>query len=238
MLILPAIDILGGNCVRLLKGEYNSAHKVAADPFETAAAFERTGAKMLHTVDLDGARDGSPANYEIISGIAKSLGIPVEVGGGIRDMCTIEKYISAGLARVILGTSALRNPKLVRDAVREFGAKIAVGIDARGGMVCVDGWTEASETPYIEFAKIMEDAGVDNIIFTDIERDGTLTAPNFEQLFALSQAVTVKITASGGIRDIDNIKQLASMGLYGAICGKSLYDGTLDLAQALAVSGG
>ncbi len=236
MLILPAIDILGGNCVRLIKGEYDSAHKVAADPFEVAADFERTGAEMLHIIDLDGAKDGSAANFDVIVKLANSVSIPVEVGGGIRDMRTAQRYLEAGCERVILGTSALRCPDFVREAVRNFGERAAVGIDARSGFVCVEGWTESSQTHYIEFAKMMADIGVANIIFTDIDRDGTLTEPNFEQLSSLQKSVSIKITASGGIKDISHIKKLAEMKLYAAICGKSLYAGTLDLAQALEVA--
>ncbi|NLK40124.1 MAG: 1-(5-phosphoribosyl)-5-[(5-phosphoribosylamino)methylideneamino]imidazole-4-carboxamide isomerase [Clostridiales bacterium] len=238
MLILPAIDILGGSCVRLFKGEYDTAHKVAADPFETAASFERAGAQMLHIVDLDGAREGRAVNFQLIADMVASLDIPVEVGGGIRDMKTIEQYLSAKIARVILGTSALQNRTFVEEAVKEFGERIAVGIDAREGMICVEGWTRSSEISYLDFAKKMEDIGVGNIIFTDIERDGTLTSPNFEQLERLMSAVKVKITASGGIKNIDHIKRLLSMGVYAAICGKSLYEETLDLDEALRVSRG
>lgn len=238
MLILPAIDILDGQCVRLHKGEYGTASKVAEDAVATARSFASAGAEMIHTVDLNGAKSGVPENMELICRIASSVSIPVEIGGGIRNMDTVDRYIDGGIARVILGTSALQNPEFVRKAVKKYGDKIAVGIDAKGGMVCVDGWTNSSSVKYTDFARLMEDIGVDNIIFTDIDKDGTLTEPNFEQLGILSETVGVKITASGGIKDISHIEKLTEMGLYAAICGKSLYSGTLDLKEAIAKGAG
>jgi len=233
MLILPAIDILGGQCVRLVKGEYGSASRVAEDALETALSFQSRGAEMIHTVDLNGAKSGEPENLELISKIAKTVSIPVEIGGGIRNMETVDRYIDGGIARIILGTSALKDPGFVREAVKKYGKRIAVGIDAKNGFVCVDGWTNSSEVKYTDFAKVMEDIGVDNIIFTDIDKDGTLTEPNFEQLAILKDTVSLKITASGGIKDISHIERLHKMGLYAAICGKSIYSGTLDLEEAI-----
>ncbi len=239
MIILPAIDILGGMCVRLTKGEYGTAEKVAADPVETALSFEKSGAGYIHMVDLDGAKEGVLVNGDIYTEVAKRVNVPIEVGGGIRGMDAVEYYLSSGIDRVIIGSAALTNPGLVREAIKEYGSDhIAVGIDALGGMVKTAGWLEESDVNYIDLAREMEKMGVKYVIFTDISRDGTLTGPNLEQLSALSEAVSMNIIASGGIRDIDNIRDLAKMNLYGAICGKSIYSGSLSLAEAVKVAGG
>lgn len=237
MIILPAIDILGGKCVRLTKGEYGTAEQVAADPIETALSFVRDGAQYIHMVDLDGAKEGSRVNSDIYTEVAKSVPVPIEVGGGIRDMDTVEYYLKKGIARVIIGSAALKNPALVRDAVKEYGGEhIAVGIDALNGMVKTAGWLEESNVNYIDLAREMEKMGVRYVIFTDISKDGTLTGPNLEQLSALSAAVSMNIIASGGIRDIGNIRDLAAMKLYGAICGKSIYSGSLSLREAVEIA--
>lgn len=237
MIILPAIDILGGKCVRLTKGEYGTAEQVAADPIETALSFVRDGAQYIHMVDLDGAKEGSRVNSDIYTEVAKRVPVPIEVGGGIRDMETVEHYLKKGIDRVIIGSAALKNPTLVKDAVKEYGGEhIAVGIDALNGMVKTAGWLEESNVNYIDLAREMEKMGVKYVIFTDISKDGTLTGPNLEQLSALAGAVSMNIIASGGIRDIGNIRDLASMKLYGAICGKSIYSGSLSLSEAVAVS--
>lgn len=237
MIILPAIDILGGKCVRLTKGEYGTAEQVAADPIETALSFVRDGAQYIHMVDLDGAKEGSRVNSDIYTEVAKSVPVPIEVGGGIRDMDTVEYYLKKGIDRVIIGSAALKNPALVRDAVKEYGGEhIAVGIDALNGMVKTAGWLEESNVNYIELAREMEKMGVRYVIFTDISKDGTLTGPNLEQLSALSAAVSMNIIASGGIRDIGNIRDLAAMKLYGAICGKSIYSGSLSLREAVEIA--
>ena len=233
MIILPAIDILGGKCVRLTKGDYGTATKVAADPIETALSFERAGAEFIHMVDLDGAKEGSRVNSDIYTEIAKRVNIPIEVGGGIRDMDTVDYYISKGIERVIIGSAALKNPSLVRAAVEKYGDRIAVGIDALDGMVKTAGWLEESNVNYIDLAREMEKMGVKYVIFTDISKDGTLEGPNLTQLGALADATDMNIIASGGIRDIDNIRDLAGMKLYGAICGKSIYSGSLDLKAAI-----
>lgn len=236
MIILPAIDILDGRCVRLVKGEYGTAHQVAADPEETALRFEQEGASYLHMVDLNGAADGAARNAEIFCRVAQALTIPVELGGGIRDMQTVSYYLEHGIRRVILGSAALERPDFVREAVKAFGAGIAVGIDARDGKVSVAGWTETSDTDYLTFAGQMEACGVQNLIFTDISRDGTLAGPNLVQLEALKHAVSIDITASGGIKNTEDIRALAELDLYGAICGKSLYSGTLTVKDALAAA--
>ena len=235
MIILPAIDILGGKCVRLTKGKYETAETVAADPIETALEFERNGAEFIHMVDLDGARSGKVINDFIYEEIAKKVHIPLEVGGGIRDMETIEKYLFHGITRVIIGSAALTNPELVKHAVDKFGERIAVGIDALDGKVRTSGWLENSDVDYIELAKMMKKSGVDCVIFTDISKDGTLAGPNFEQLDCLKKSVDIKIIASGGIKNCQHIKQLAEMDLYGAICGKSIYSGNLSLREAIQI---
>ncbi len=234
MIILPAIDILGGKCVRLTKGEYGTAEQVAADPIETALSFVRDGAQYIHMVDLDGAKEGSRVNSDIYTEVAKSVPVPIEVGGGIRDMDTVEYYINKGIDRVIIGSAALKNPELVRAAVKEYGSeRIAVGIDALDGMVKTAGWLEESNVNYIDLALEMEKMGVKYVIFTDISKDGTLSGPNLTQLSALSSATGMNVIASGGIRDIGNIRDLATMKLYGAICGKSIYSGSLSLREAV-----
>lgn len=237
MIILPAIDIKDGTCVRLLKGDFETAHKVAQSPFETAKGFKDAGAKWMHMVDLDGAKTGSRPNRELILRVIKECGLKVEIGGGIRDMECIRDYLENGASRVILGSAALKNKELVAQAVKEYGDKIAVGIDARSGKVATQGWLDTSDVEYTDFAKEIEQLGVKYIIFTDISCDGMLTGPNIEQLKALQSAVSCNIIASGGIRDINNIKELDQMGVYGAICGKSIYSGTLVLEEAVSTGG-
>ena len=233
MIIFPAIDIHDRQCVRLVKGDFATAHQVAEDPLQTAQSFREAGAQWIHMVDLDGAKSGRRTNADIFEAVAAHSGLKVELGGGIRDMETLEYYFSRGIARCILGSAALKNPVLVRQAAAAYGERIAVGIDARDGMVAAEGWLEVSQVSYLELARRMEAAGVRTLIFTDIARDGTLEGPNIGQLADLSRAVSCDIVASGGIRDLEDIRRLRRMGLYGAICGKSLYSGTLDLREAL-----
>ena len=236
MIILPAIDILGGECVRLFKGEYGTARKVASSAIETVKSFENDGAEFIHLVDLDGAKEGTTVNRELFYSLAKMTNVPLELGGGIRNMETVDAYLNGGISRVILGSAALRDREFLKKAVDKYGEKIAVGIDAKGGKVSVSGWLDDSDVDYIEFAKEMEKEGVRNIIFTDISKDGTLAGPNLEQLGALSKAVKCDITASGGVHNIEDIKNLKDMNLYGAIAGRSLYDGTLSLKEAVLLS--
>ncbi len=236
MIILPAIDLLGGNCVRLKKGEYGSAEKVAEDPFTTLDRFAEAGATAVHIVDLDGAKHGDTVNGALILKMvqyADRYGMICEVGGGIRSMDTVKAYLDGGVERAILGSVALRQPELVEQACKLYDRRIAVGIDAFEGQVKTDGWLQGSGTYFTDVAKQMEEMGVGNIIFTDISRDGMLSGPNFAQLSELQAAVKVDITASGGIKSIDDILALRDMGLYGAICGKSIYQGTLSLPQAV-----
>lgn len=234
MIILPAIDIKDGTCVRLVQGDYNTAHKVAENYMETACSFVKCGANWIHMVDLDGAKDAKPVNTDIFLDVAKHTPLKVEVGGGIRTMETMETYLSGGVSRVILGSVALKNPSLVEEAVKAYGERVAVGIDAKNGCVAVEGWLDASTVDYISLAREMEKMGVRTIIFTDISKDGTLSGVNREQLFSLHEAVSCQIIASGGVRSMEDIRACKAMGLYGTICGKSLYQGTLSLAEAVA----
>lgn len=233
MVILPAIDILGGKCVRLLRGDYATAGEVAESPIQTAKLFEQSGAEYIHIVDLDGAKSGSKINNSLVCEIISSVNIPIEIGGGIRDIETIEYYISRGADRVILGSAALRNPSFVKESAKLFPNRIAAGIDARNGKVSIEGWTETSNVDLFEFAKIMEQNGAANIIYTNIERDGTLGGIDASEYKKLVGSVSIPITASGGIRDISDIKNLLKTGVWGAICGKSIYSGTLDLKEAI-----
>lgn len=239
MIILPAIDIKDGNCVRLFKGDFSTVHKVAESYMDTARSFEEAGASWIHMVDLDGAKEGKPVNGDIYLDVAENTGLKVEVGGGIRSLETVEYYISRGISRIILGSVALKNPQIVIDAVKEYGEKIAVGIDAKNGTVAAEGWLENSQVDYIDLSLEMIRAGVRNIIFTDISKDGTLSGVNKEQLSALKNAAGDKcgITASGGVHDMEDIRICKKMGLYGAICGKSIYSGSLDLAEAIQYAG-
>ena len=236
MIILPAIDILGGECVRLYKGEYGTARKVASSAVETVRSFEECGAEYIHMVDLDGAKEGKTVNRELFFSLAKMTNVPIELGGGIRNIETVDAYIGGGISRVILGSAALRDRDFLRRAVVKYGEKIAVGIDAKNGKVSVAGWLDDSDVDYIEFAKEMEKEGVKNIIFTDISKDGTLAGPNIEQLSALSKAVSCDITASGGVHNIEDIRNLCKMNLYGAIAGRAIYDGTLNLEEAVLLT--
>lgn len=233
MIILPAIDIIDGKPVRLFQGDYAKKEVVASSVLETARSFEEAGAEFVHLVDLDGARAGSGQNRDLIVQTAQSLSVPVEVGGGIRTMETIRDYLENGVERVILGTAALENPALLEEALQSYGERIAVGLDCREGKVSVSGWLNDSNADYLEFAEKMERMGVKTIIFTDISRDGTLSGPNLEMLKALQQRVGLQIIASGGIKDLEHIGQLAGLDLYGAITGKAMYAGTLDLVQAI-----
>lgn len=237
MIVLPAIDIKDGKCVRLKKGDFATVHQVAEDPLAAARSFEAAGARWLHMVDLDGAKDGASKNSALFAQVAAFTGLKVELGGGIRTMQAIEACLSAGISRVILGSAAVKNPDLVRQAVQAYGEAIAVGIDAKNGVVATEGWVASGEIHYLELARRMEDAGVGTIIYTDIGRDGMLQGINRQQLAELAQTVRCRITASGGVRDLEDIRACKEMGLYGVICGKSLYSGTLSLAEAIREAG-
>ena len=235
MIIFPAIDIIDSKPVRLFKGDFATAEQVADDVLETANGFVQAGAEWVHMVDLDGSLKKERVNSQTFVDVAAQTPLKVEIGGGIRTMADIDFYANNGISRVILGSVALKNPALVEQAVKEFGELIAVGIDAKNGFVATEGWTEGSDTHYIDLAKQMEAMGVKTIIYTDISKDGTLSGPNVGQLTALNEAVSCDITASGGVTNIDDIVDLRDKNLYGAICGKSIYKGTLDLRQAVEV---
>lgn len=238
MILIPAIDIKNGECVRLVKGDYATAHKVAESAVDTAIRFQQAGAEWIHMVDLDGAKAAEPVNSNLIFSVAEKSGLKTEVGGGIRNIETIDFYIQNGISRVILGSAALNDPELVSEAVRKYGDRIAVGIDALNGNVAAEGWTETSSVNYIELAKQMEQAGVKYIIFTDISRDGTLTGPNLVMLDKLNSAVSCRIIASGGVSNSKDVANLLDLNLYGAICGKALYTGDLDLRSAIRLCKG
>lgn len=237
MYIFPAIDIKDGNCVRLYKGEMSTAEIVADSYLKTAEEFKKAGCKYIHMVDLNGAVEGKRINSNIFIEVAKESGLTVELGGGIRTMNDIEFYLENGISRIILGSAAIKNPQLVEEAVKLFGEKIVVGIDAVNGKAASEGWAEVSGFDYIDLAKKMEQYGVKNIIYTDISKDGMLSGPNIQQLVKLNDAVSCDIIASGGISNINDIKNLKEAGIFGAICGRSIYSGTLDLKEAVNVGG-
>ena len=236
MLVLPAIDIKDGNCVRLYRGDYSTVHKVAESAVETAKEFEKAGAEFMHMVDLDGAKDGKRVNSDLILNVRKSCNLKIEVGGGIRDMKSIEFYLENGIDRVILGSAAIRDPEFVKEAVKKYSSQIAVSIDALDSTVSADGWTDTSEINYIELAKRMEDIGVKYIIFTDISKDGMLSGPNLVMLDELKTAVKCNIIASGGVSNLKDILNLTTLDIYGAISGKAIYTGNLDLKRAIEVA--
>lgn len=233
MQIFPATDILGGKVVRLTKGDYNQVKIYADSPAEMALEFMKDGATNLHMVDLDGAKDGAPVNFEPIREAAKIKDLFIEVGGGIRDMKRVESYLSLGVKRVILGTAAIRNYPFVEEAVKEFGNAIAVGVDAKDGFVAVSGWQETTSVKSVEFCKKLRDTGVSTVIYTDISKDGMLSGTNLEIYGELSEIKGLDIVASGGITFIDEIEKLRDMNIYGAIVGKAVYEGKLSLKDAL-----
>ncbi|MGN1203346.1 MAG: 1-(5-phosphoribosyl)-5-[(5-phosphoribosylamino)methylideneamino]imidazole-4-carboxamide isomerase [Eubacterium sp.] len=235
MIIFPAIDIIGGKPVRLYKGDFSTAEQVAADALETAEGFVKAGCRWVHMVDLDGSLKKEPVNADTFISVAKQTSLKVELGGGIRTMKDIDFYVNNGISRIILGSVALKNPQLVKEAVKEFGDLIAVGIDAKNGYAATEGWVESSNVYFTDLAKKMESVGVKTIIYTDIGRDGTLSGPNLKQLNEINGAVSCDITASGGVTNINDITALRDSGLYGAICGKSIYEGTLNLTEAVEV---
>lgn len=237
MILLPAIDLLDGQCVRLRRGDFDTAHRVAADPLETARSFEQAGAAWIHMVDLDGARTGSAQNQEIILRIARETSLLVEAGGGIRDMDTVAYYLQNGVSRVVLGSAALENLQLVKKAVEQYGSRVAVGIDAKNGMVSARGWLSDSQTDYLSLAEKMELAGAGWIVFTDISKDGMMEGPNLSQLSQLRKRVSCRLTASGGIRSLEDLKALDAANIEAAILGKALYTGAIDLTEAIHWAG-
>ncbi len=235
MIILPAIDIKNGKPVRLFKGDFSTAKQVAEGVVETALEFERKGAKWVHIVDLDGALMKKRVNHDLVKEVAEKTDLKIEIGGGIRTLDDVSYYIENGASRVILGSVALTNPSFVAECVKKYKEKIAVGIDAKNGFVATEGWLNTSSVYFTDLAKEMAKIGVQNIIFTDISKDGTLQGPNFEQLSELKNSVDCNVIASGGIHNIDDIRILNNNGLYGAICGQSIYQKTLILEEAIKV---
>ncbi len=238
MILFPAIDLKEGACVRLKLGLMDQATVFNTDPASQARAFADAGAEWIHVVDLDGAFAGKPMNAHAVDQILKAALIPVQLGGGIRDMNTIESWLDHGVNRVILGTVALKNPALVRQACKAFPGRVAVGIDAKGGKVAVEGWAETSDMNVLDLALQFEDAGAAAIIYTDIDRDGVLAGPNVEATAALAEALSTPVIASGGVSCLDDLRKLkdrASSGIAGVISGRAIYDGRIDLVEALAL---
>jgi phosphoribosylformimino-5-aminoimidazole carboxamide ribotide isomerase len=239
MMIIPAIDIKNGKCVRLLQGRMDAETVFSNDPSAMARQWENQGAEMLHVVDLNGAIDKSPQNLMSIQQIVQAIHIPVQLGGGIRDLQTVQLYFDIGIAKVVIGTEAIRNPSLVRQACKDHPGRIVVGIDARKGRVAIEGWTETTDILAMDLARQFEDCGVAAINFTDIHRDGMQTGPNIAETRQLAEAVRIPIVASGGVstlEDIRNLLPLSKSGVIGVITGKALYSGTLNLKDAIALA--
>ena len=236
MIILPAIDLLGRKAVRLLKGDYNQVTVYSDSPLEVAEKFKSLGATHIHMVDLDGAKYGTAPNMDIVAEVAEKTGLFIEIGGGIRSMETVKKYIDAGISRVILGTAAICDENFLKEAVKAYGEKIAVGADVKDGKIAVKGWLEQSDVTLDEFFLKMQDLGVKNIICTDISRDGAKRGTNLELYRELSAKYSLDITASGGVSSIEDVKRLREMNLYGAIIGKAYYTGAVDLEEAIEVA--
>jgi len=238
MIFFPAIDLKDGQCVRLLRGDMAQATIFNDDPAAQAAGFARNGSEWLHLVDLNGAFEGRPVNAVAVEGILAAISIPVELGGGIRDRKTIDIWLEKGVARVILGTVAVRDPALVREACRDHPGRIALGIDARDGRVAVEGWAETSEITALDLARRYQDAGAAALIYTDISRDGAMQGPNIEATLGLADAVDIPVILSGGVSSMDDlsaIKHAAGDRLEGVISGRAVYDGRIDVAEAVAL---
>lgn len=234
MILYPAIDLKDGQCVRLLKGEMDSATVFGDDPAAQARAFADAGCEWLHVVDLNGAFAGEPVNASAVEAILGAVDVPVQLGGGIRDLATIEMWLKKGLSRVILGTVAVEHPDIVRDAAAAFPGQVAVGIDARKGLVATKGWANETDVQAVDLAQSFEDAGVAAIIYTDIDRDGAMQGPNIKTTEALARAVSIPIIASGGVSSMDDLSALKATGVIdGAISGRALYDGAIELSAAL-----
>jgi phosphoribosylformimino-5-aminoimidazole carboxamide ribotide isomerase len=234
MIVIPAIDLKDGKCVRLLQGRKEDVTVYSDDPASMAKHWEGLGAELLHVVDLDGAFTGEQKNFDEIRAIREAINIPIELGGGIRDIDRIETLVSLGVNRVIIGTSAAKHPEMVKEASEKFPGKVLVGIDAKDGKVAVKGWVEVTELDAIKFAHNMENSGAAGIIYTDISRDGMLTGPNVEAMAKMVEAVSIPVIASGGVSKLDDIRRLDSISnLWGVITGKALYSGTLELGEAI-----
>ncbi len=238
MILFPAIDLKDGKCVRLVRGEMSSATVFDLEPAAQAASFVKAGCEWLHLVDLNGAVEGRPVNEQAVKSVLAAIKVPAQLGGGIRDMATIERWLEAGIARVILGTVAVQEPALVKEACKRFPDRIAVGIDARGGLVAVQGWTQTSAVKALDLALRFEDAGVAAIIYTDIDRDGAMAGPNVDATVDLAHHLRTPVIASGGVSSLEDLIELhrhEKAGIVGVICGRALYDGRIDPAKAVAV---
>ena len=233
MILFPAIDLRGGKVVRLTKGDYDQMTVYADDPAQIAKEFYDQGARYLHVVDLDGAKDGRLCNYEAVRAITSAAPLFVEIGGGIRNLDRIERYLDTGVGRCILGTAAVNDPQFLKEALHAYGSAIAVGVDVRDGFVAVSGWLEMTQLDGFEFCRQLYDGGVSNVIYTDISRDGMLSGPNHDVYAQLAEIKGLQITASGGITTAEDIRQLAATDIYGAIVGKALYTGRLTLREGL-----
>jgi len=236
MIVIPAIDLMDGKCVRLRQGRFDCKTVFSDDPVEVALRWQEMGARWIHIVDLDGAREGTMRNFEVVRRIVRSIKIPVQRGGGIRDMKRLQMVLDLGVKRAIIGTAALKKPEFAKLACERFGDKIAVGIDARDGMVTTDGWLNVSEKPAIQFAIEMEKLGVSLIIYTDIARDGTLSGVNLRAVKEMARSIDIPLIASGGVSSIDDVEKLKGiehLGIIGVIIGKALYTGALDLKEAI-----
>lgn len=238
MVLFPAIDLIDGKCVRLKKGNFDTVEKVADDPLSTAKGFYHAGARWIHMVDLDGARTGEGKNRQTVLQVARESGLCVQVGGGIRTEEAVEYYLTGGVERVILGSAAIKAPDFVEKMVDRWGDRIAVGIDAKKGLAAAGGWLEGSAIGYIDLARAAERSGVKTLIFTDIAKDGMMGGPNLQQLERIQNAVSCQIIASGGISCMDDLRQVKALGVYGAIIGKALYSGNIDLSKAVAAMEG
>lgn len=236
MKIIPAIDLLGGRAVRLVKGDYSQVTVYSESPLKVAKYFEDCGAEFLHIVDLDGAKSGNTDNYETIKEILEKTKLSVEIGGGIRDIKTVKKYINAGADRVILGTAAVNDSEFLKQAVSKFKKNIVVGVDIKDGTVAIKGWTELSKMSCFDFCRYLEEIGVETVICTDISKDGMMSGTNIELYRRLSSEFSMKIIASGGVSDMENISALKTMNIFGAIVGKAIYTGAIDLSNAIAVA--
>ncbi|MBQ3969243.1 MAG: 1-(5-phosphoribosyl)-5-[Clostridia bacterium] len=233
MKIFPAIDLIDGCAVRLFKGDYNQKTVYSNNPVEVARSFVEAGAEYIHIVDLDGAKDGSNANIEVVRNIVRESGLKAEIGGGIRSVQAIEKYLDLGVMRVILGTAAVTDRDFLKKAVETYGEKVAVGVDIKDGMVAIKGWTEVSQLDCFGFCRELEELCVKTVICTDISKDGVMSGTNIELYKQLSEQFKMDIVASGGVSSIENVKTLTDMNMYGAILGKAIYTGAIDLRKAI-----
>lgn len=234
MEIIPAIDLRGGRCVRLFKGDYAQETVFSEDPVGTARMWEEQGARRLHIVDLDGARDGTQENAEAAASVISAVSVPVQIAGGVRDIATVDRWITAGADRVIIGTAAVEDPSFAEEACRRYGGRIAVSLDGRDGMFAARGWREQTTRRIDDLMREFYDLGIERFVYTDIDADGTLTAPNFSAIEALSQVTAAKLVSAGGVASTEHLVMLAALGLDGAIVGMALYEGRVTLPEALA----